>query len=162
MENGALTYKNGLNRKGVDYMKILYNTSAISTGGRDGKVIVENSPLEFEMALPAELGGAKKIGANPEQLFAAGYSACFGSALQHVLGDLRAKRMSIQAPTIHLTVGIGKNDADGFSLAVDIVAIFKDVDQNTAETLVKEAHQVCPYSNATRGNIDVTVSAKVE
>lgn len=140
-------------------MKILYNTSAISTGGRDGEVIVENSPLKFEMALPAELGGAKKNGANPEQLFAAGYAACFGSALQHVL---RAKKMSIQVPTIHLAVGIGRNDAGGFTLAVDIVAAFKDIDQNTAEVLVKEAHQVCPYSNATRGNIDVTVSAKVE
>jgi osmotically inducible protein OsmC len=140
-------------------MKILYKTTAISTGGRDGKVIVENSPLEFEMALPAELGGAKKNGANPEQLFAAGYAACFGSAVQHVL---RAKKMTVQAPTIHITVGIGTNDADGFSLAVDIVAVFKDINHDTAEALVKEANQVCPYSNATRGNIDVTVSAKVE
>lgn len=140
-------------------MKILYNTTAISTGGRDGKVVVENSPLEFEMALPAELGGAKKNGANPEQLFAAGYAACFGSALQHVL---RAKKMSIQIPSIHLTVGIGRNDDNGFSLAVNIVAVFKDIGQDTAEELVNEAHQVCPYSNATRGNIDVTVLAKVE
>jgi peroxiredoxin, Ohr subfamily len=140
-------------------VKILYNTTAISTGGRDGKVVVENSPLEFEMALPAELGGAKKNGANPEQLFAAGYAACFGSALQHVL---RAKKMSIQIPSIHLTVGIGRNDDNGFSLAVNIVAVFKDIGQDTAEELVNEAHQVCPYSNATRGNIDVTVLAKVE
>lgn len=140
-------------------MKILYKTSAVSTGGRDGKVVVENSPLEFEMALPLELGGGKKSGANPEQLFAAGYSACFGSALQHVL---RAKKLPIKVPTIHLTVGIGSNDVGGFYLAVDIVAVFKDIDLNTAEALVKEAHQVCPYSNATRGNIEVTVSAKVE
>jgi len=140
-------------------MKILYKTSAISTGGRDGKVIVENSPLEFEMALPPELGGGKKSGANPEQLFAAGYSACFGSAMQHVL---RAKKMSVQVPTIHLTVGIGSNNADGFALAVNIVAVFKGVDQATADALVNEAHQVCPYSNATRGNIEVTIAAKVE
>ena len=140
-------------------MKIIYETTAISTGGRDGKVSVENSPLEFEMALPAELGGTKKIGANPEQLFAAGYAACFGSAMQHVL---RAKKMDVQVPIIHTKVGIGKNDADGFSLAVDIIAVFKDIDQAVAEALVKEAHQVCPYSNATRGNIDVKVSAKVE
>jgi osmotically inducible protein OsmC len=140
-------------------MKIIYKTSAISIGGRDGKVIVENSPLEFEMALPAELGGAKKSGANPEQLFAAGYSACFGSAMQHVI---RAKKLSVQVPTIQLTVGIGDNGAGGFALAVDIVAVFKDVDIATAQELVKEAHQVCPYSNATRGNIEVNVSAKVE
>ena len=103
-------------------MKILYKTSAVSTGGRDGKVIVENSPLEFEMATPAELGGIKKEGANPEQLFAAGYAACFGSALQHVL---RGRKMTIAIPTIHMTVGLGKNETGGFSLAVDIVAVFK-------------------------------------
>jgi Ohr subfamily peroxiredoxin len=84
-------------------MDIIYKTTAVSTGGRDGKVIVENSPLEFEMALPAELGGKKKFGANPEQLFAAGYSACFGSALQHVI---RAKKLSIPAPTVQISVGI--------------------------------------------------------
>ena len=139
-------------------MDIIYKTSAVSTGGRDGKVTVENSPLEFEMALPSEMGGAKRNGANPEQLFAAGYAACFGSALQNVL---RSKRISIEAPIIHTTVGIGKNDSDEFSLVVDIVAVFKDVDEGTAETLVKEAHQVCPYSNATRGNIEVTVSAEI-
>ena len=140
-------------------MKIMYKTTAISTGGRDGKVIVENSPLEFEMATPAELGGTKENGANPEQLFAAGYAACFGSAIQHVI---RAKKKQVQVPTIHATVGIGKNEANGFALAVDIIVVFKDIDQDTAEALVKEAHQVCPYSNATRGNIDVNVSAKVE
>ena len=140
-------------------MKILYNTSAISTGGRNGKVIVENSPLEFEMASPIELGGTKNDRANPEQLFAAGYAACFSSAVQHFL---REKKMPIQVPTVHLTVGIGRNDTGGFALAVDIVAVFKDIDQDTADILVKEAHQICPYSNATRGNIDVTVSAKVE
>lgn len=140
-------------------MKILYKTSAVSTGGRDGNVVIENSPFKFEMALPPELGGTKKNGANPEQLFAAGYSACFGSAMQHVL---RAKKMSVEVPTIHLTVGIGRNNGAGFALAVDIVAIFKGIDQATADTLVKEAHQVCPYSNATRGNIEVSVSAQVE
>lgn len=140
-------------------MRILYKTSAVSTGGRDGNVVIENSPLKFEMALPPELGGTKKSGANPEQLFAAGYSACFGSAMQQLL---RAKKMSVEVPTIHLTVGIGRNNEAGFALAVDIVAVFRGIDQATADTLVKEAHQVCPYSNATRGNIEVSVSAKVE
>ncbi len=140
-------------------MKILYQTTAVSTGGRNGKVIVENSPLAFEMATPEELSGIKKSGTNPEQLFAAGYAACFGSALQHVL---REKKMSVPVPVVHTTVGLGKNDAGGFALAVDIVVVFKDIDPAAAEELVKEAHQVCPYSNATRGNIDVTVSSKVE
>jgi len=140
-------------------MKILYKATAVAMGGRDGQVSVENSPVRFEMALPSELGGSKGIGFNPEQLFAAGYSACFGSALQHVF---KVKRLSIAAPEVYVTVGIGKNDAGGFTLAVDIAAVFHDVDQATADSLVVEAHKVCPYSNATRGNIDVNISAKVE
>ncbi len=140
-------------------MKILYSAAALSTGGRDGQVAVENSPLQFEMASPPELGGTKPGGANPEQLFAAGYAACFGSALQHVL---RKKRVAIDPPGVRVTVGIGRNEAGGFSLAADIVAIFTGVDQAAAEALAAEAHQVCPYSNATRGNIEVTVMAAVK
>jgi osmotically inducible protein OsmC len=140
-------------------MKLLYIASAVSTGGRDGKVSVENSPLEFDMALPAELGGAKKSGTNPEQLFAAGYSACFGSALQHVF---RERKLSIPVPTIKISAGIGRNAAGGFSLAVDIVVTFKDIDQEAADILLKEADLVCPYSNAIRGNVNVNMSAKVE
>jgi Ohr subfamily peroxiredoxin len=105
------------------------------------------------------LGGTKGVGFNPEQLFAAGYAACFGSALQHVF---KVKRLNIAAPEVHASVGIGRNDAGGFSLAVDITAVFHGLDQATADSLVNAAHQVCPYSNATRGNIDVTVSARVE
>lgn len=139
-------------------MKILYSTTAVSSGGRDGKVRVENSPLAFEMALPPELGGAKPAGANPEQLFAAGYSACFGSAVQHVI---REKKLAVAVPEVHLTTGIGRNEAGGFSLAVDIVVVFTGIDQNTADMIAREAHLVCPYSNATRGNIEVTVAAQV-
>ncbi len=140
-------------------MKILYQASAVATGGRDGQVSVTNTPLHLEMASPPELGGTKPEGYNPEQLFAAGYAACFGSALQHVL---KTSRLNIAAPQVHATVGIGRNDAGGFSLAADIVAVFKDFDQATADQLVLKAHQVCPYSNATRGNIEVKVSARVE
>lgn len=139
-------------------MKIQYETTAVSTGGRSGKVIVENSPLEFEMAPPAEMGG-NRVGVNPEQLFAAGYSACFGGAVHHVI---RARRLSVQFPSVHVKVGLGKDDADANVLAVDITAIFKDINQETADALVNEAHQICPYSRATRGNIDVKVSARVE
>ncbi len=140
-------------------MKILYKTSAVSIGGRNGKVIVEGSPLAFEMASPEEISGIKKEGANPEQLFAAGYAACFSSALQHVL---RVKKISIPLPVIRLTVGLGKNEAGLYALSADIVAVFHEIDPDTAETLVQEAHQICPYSNATRGNIDVTVSSRIE
>lgn len=139
-------------------MKVQYSTKAISTGGRNGKVKVENSPLEFDMAPPAEMGGTKP-GVNPEQLFAAGYAACFGGAVQHAL---RVKKLPVAAPTIELTVGLGKNEADENTLEVDIVAIFSGTDQATADAIVQEGHQICPYSRATRGNIKVTVSAKVE
>ena len=140
-------------------MKILYSTTALSTGGRDGQVKVENSPLNFEMATPAELGGAKPQGVNPEQLVAAGYSACFGSAVQHVL---RSRKLKLDPPDVQVMVGIGRNDAGGFSLAADIVVTMTGVDIETAADIVSEAHTVCPYSNATRGNIEVNVSAKVK
>jgi len=139
-------------------MNALYKTTAVSTGGRDGKVIVENSPLEFDMALPAEMGGTKKAGVNPEQLFAAAYSACFSSALQHVI---RTRKLHIPTPKVQITVGIGKNDADGFALMAEIVATLSGIDQISADEVVKEAHNVCPYSNATRGNIEVSVIAKI-
>lgn len=139
-------------------MNIMYKTKAISTKGRSGKVIVENSALEFEMSPPVEMGGVKGNGVNPEQLFAAGYAACFGSALQHVI---REKKLPIPTPSVEITVGIGKNETGGFELAADIIAIISGVTQAEADNIVQEAHYVCPYSNATRGNIQVNVSAKV-
>lgn len=142
-------------------MNIMYKTTAVSTKGRSGKVVVENSPLEFSMTAPVEMGGApeaQKNGVNPEQLFAAGYAACFGSALQHVI---REKKLPIPTPGVEVTVGIGKNEKDGFELAVDIVALISGLDQAAADAVVNEAHYVCPYSNATRGNIEVNISAKV-
>lgn len=137
-------------------MDVLYKTTAVSTRGRDGKVVVENSPLEFDMAPPAALGG-KKEGTNPEQLFAAGYSACFGSALQHVI---REKKMPIPTPSVQVTVGLDKK-ADGYILSAEIIATLSGIDQATANAVVEEAHSICPYSKATRGNIEVNVMAKV-
>ncbi len=138
-------------------MKIMYKTRAVSVGGRDGQARVDNTPIQFEMALPPELGGAKGNGFNPEQLFAAGYAACFGSALQHVF---REHKLTLPPPEVQATVGIGRNDAGGFQLAVDILAVIGGVEQDAAEKLAAEAHVVCPYSNATRGNIEVNVTAK--
>ncbi len=140
-------------------MRTLYKTKAISDGGREGKVRVENSPLEFEMATPSELGGSKKSGVNPEQLFAAGYAACFESALLHVA---RRRKLTLNSTSVAAEVGIGPNNQGGFQLTVALVATISGVDQSTADAMVQEAHQVCPYSNATRGNIEVTVSARVE
>ncbi len=140
-------------------MKISYSTTALSTGGRDGQVKVQGSPLSFEMALPPEMGGTKPQGVNPEQLFAAGYSACFGSAVQHVL---RGRKLSLNPPDVQVTVGIGRNDTGGYQLAADILVTMEGVDLNTAADIVKEAHTVCPYSNATRGNIEINVTAQVK
>ena len=139
-------------------MKILYKTTAVATGGRDGQVYMENTPLRLEMASPAELGGKKPYGFNPEQLFAAGYASCFGSALQLVCSS---KKLSVPAPEVHITVGIGSNNAGGFALAAEIEVVFTGIDQATADALVAEAHQVCPYSNATRGNMEVSLKATV-
>ena len=138
-------------------MNINYKATAYATGGRDGHVRVDDSPIDFEMALPAGLGGKKIEGANPEQLFAAGYAACFGSALQHVI---RVRRLRLPPPDVQATVGIGRNDAGNFQLEVEIVAIIDTDDAALADSLTQEAHQVCPYSHATRGNITVTLSGR--
>ena len=138
-------------------MNIDYKATAYGTGGRDGHVRVDDSPIDFEMALPAGLGGSKLEGVNPEQLFAAGYAACFGSALQHVI---RVNRLKLPPPDVQTTVGIGRNDTGNFQLEVAIVAIIDTDDAALADRLTQEAHQVCPYSHATRGNITVTLTGR--
>ncbi len=138
-------------------MKALYTTTAVSTGGRSGKVTVNGSPLAFDMMPPAEMGGTKP-GVNPEQLFAAGYAACFNSALQHVV---RVRKLHIPTPDVRMTVGIDQDETGGYFLSAEIVGILKGVDQSLADELVKEAHTVCPYSKATMGNIEVTLSSIV-
>jgi len=140
-------------------MKVLYKASAVATGGRDGQVHVEGTPIRFEMASPPELGGKKDNGFNPEQLFAAGYASCFGSAVAHFV---RLNRLDVAPPDVYAHVGIGKNDEGGFALAVDLEVVFRGISQDTADSLVAQAHKICPYSNATRGNIDVNVSARVQ
>jgi Ohr subfamily peroxiredoxin len=133
--------------------KRLYTATATATGGRDGRVTTSDGTLELTVVPPRELGGPGTPGTNPEQLFAAGYSACFGSALLHVA---RAKKVTTGpvAITAHVTIGpVGA----GFGLAVELVASLPDLPRDQAEALVAAAHQVCPYSNATRGNIVVDV-----
>jgi lipoyl-dependent peroxiredoxin len=140
-------------------MQAQYTTTAISSGGRNGSVKVLNSPLQFEMALPPEMGGIGKTGVNPEQLFAAGFAACFGSALQHAV---RVRKLPIPAPDVQLTIGISRNESGNYELAADIVATISGVDQAMADTLLQEANAVCPYSNATKGNIRVTLLAQLK
>ncbi|MBD8346673.1 MULTISPECIES: organic hydroperoxide resistance protein [unclassified Dysgonomonas] len=135
-------------------MEALYTAVATSVGGRNGNVKSSDGVLNFEVKPPKEMGGPGGAFTNPEQLFAAGYSACFGSALNHVA--LLKKRKVV--PTITAKVSIGKKDDGGFQLAVEMDVNIPGIDQKDAEELVHEAHQVCPYSNATRNNIEVKLN----
>ncbi|CAH6816859.1 Organic hydroperoxide resistance protein [Vibrio chagasii] len=134
-------------------MTTLYTTSATAIAGRNGQVSTDDNLLSVALSYPKEMGGSGEA-TNPEQLFAAGYSACFSNALLHVAKEMKIKIAS--APTT-ATVGIGPNENGGFALTVSL-AIELDLAQEEAVTLVKTAHQVCPYSNAVRGNIDVKLS----
>ncbi|TVT46223.1 organic hydroperoxide resistance protein [Amycolatopsis rhizosphaerae] len=139
-------------------MKVLYTAAAMSTGdARNGHVRSSDGLLDFDLAIQKELGGAGGT-TNPEQLFAAGYAACFHSALKAVA---RQKKIEFTDSAVSAEVGIGPNDAGGFALTVALQVEFSGIDQQTADELVQAAHQVCPYSNATRGNIPVTVEAVV-
>jgi len=137
-------------------INIKYRTTAITNGGRDGRTRTQDGTLELKLSTPKELGGPGGEGTNPEQLFAAGYSACFLSAL-HLVGRKQKVDLSPDT-TVSASVGIGANEAGGFGLVVDLVADLPGVDRTIAEQLVAAAHQVCPYSNATRNNVDVSVS----
>ncbi|SMC26071.1 peroxiredoxin, Ohr subfamily [Andreprevotia lacus DSM 23236] len=139
-------------------MTTLYRTTATATGGRNGQVRTDDG-FSSDLALPKALGGSGKSGANPEQLFASGYAACFQSAMEHVA---RVQKITTGSSEVSATVGIGPNDKGGFALTVALVVIITGIDQAGAETLVAAAHQVCPYSNATRGNIDVQISVRAQ
>jgi len=132
----------------------LYTAKATSTGAaRDGHVASSDGVLEFDLSIPKGLGGAGGAGTNPEQLFAAGYAACFHSALQAVA---RREKVKLAGTSVTAEVGIGKQ-GEGFGLAVELVVSLPGVEQETGAKLVDAAHQMCPYSNATRGNIDVAL-----
>jgi len=132
--------------------KILYTAHSTATGGRDGRAVSSDKVLDIQLSTPKELGGAGGPGTNPEQLFAAGYSACFLGALKLVAGK---QKVALPANTsITGNVGIGPA-AVGFALAVTLEISAPGLPKEQVEELVKAAHQVCPYSNATRGNIDV-------
>jgi len=133
--------------------KIMYVAEATAHGGRDGYVTSQDGHLELRVAMPHALGGDGN-GTNPEQLFAAGFSACFHNAL--VLVGRRAG-YDLSGSTVAAKVGIGPNKQRGYGLAVALSVSLPVLDQDLASKLVDAAHEVCPYSNATRGNIDVTV-----
>lgn len=138
-------------------MKTLYSTKATATGGREGVVKSEDGVLDLRVEIPKEMGGKGGAYTNPEQLFAAGYAACFDSALNLVA---RTAKIKLESTAITAEVGIGSNDAGGFQLAVSLEAEINGVEREVAQQLLEKAHQVCPYSNATRGNIEVTLVLK--
>ncbi len=134
--------------------KVVYRAHATSTGGRDGTSSTPDGALNLKLAVPKEMGGNGQ-GVNPEQLFAAGYSACFIGAMKFVAGT---QKIALPADTkIDATVGIGQIP-QGFGIEVQLAVHIPGMERAAAETLVAQAHQVCPYSNATRGNIEVTLT----
>ena len=138
--------------------KVLYRAEATVTGGRDGRATAADGAIDLKLSTPKELGGAGDDGTNPEQLFAAGYSACFIGALKLVASKEKAKLPD--DTRIQGEVGIGPK-GEGFGIEATLTVKLPGMDREQAEALVEKAHQVCPYSNATRGNIDVTLDVEV-
>ncbi|MEU0188369.1 organic hydroperoxide resistance protein [Streptomyces afghaniensis] len=136
----------------IQQSDVLYTAVATAEGGRDGRVATDDGKLDVVVNPPKEMGGSG-AGTNPEQLFAAGYSACFHGALGVVA---RQEGADLTGSTVTAKVGLGKN-GDGFGIIVEISADIPKVDRGTARSLVEKAHGVCPYSKATRGNITVTL-----
>ena len=135
-------------------MNAIYTAEALSTGqGREGRVATSDGSLDLTMAPPKELGGSG-AGTNPEQLFAAGFAACFHSALQAVA---RSRKTKVENSSVGGRVTIGSNGEGGYQLAVVLEVIIPEMPHDQARELADAAHLLCPYSNATRGNIEVTV-----
>ncbi|CAN3127561.1 organic hydroperoxide resistance protein [Mycobacterium sp. smrl_JER01] len=134
--------------------KPLYTAEALATGeGRDGHGRTSDGRLDLDLAIPKEMGGSGN-GTNPEQLFAVGYAACFHSALR-LVG--RQDKVDVSDSAVGSRVAIGQNGQGGFELAVELEITLPNVDHDTAVKVAEKAHQICPYSNATRGNIEVTL-----
>jgi Ohr subfamily peroxiredoxin len=135
---------------------VKYKTSATAIGGRDGRTRTEDGKIDLQLAVPKELGGPGGEGTNPEQLFAAGYAACFLGAVK-VAGQQLKVRIPHDA-AVTATVGIGARAEGGFGITAELGIRLPDVDQTQARQVVDLAHQICPYSNATRNNVDVSVN----
>lgn len=136
-------------------MDPIYSIEALATGeGRNGHVQSASGRINTDLAIPREMGGTGANLPNPEEFFAAGYAACFHSALQ---GVARQQKVDLGDSTVGARVSIGKDDKGGYSLAVALEVVIPSQPHDVAQSLADAAHQVCPYSNATRGNIEVTV-----
>ncbi len=140
-------------------MKTLYTGIATTTGGREGHVTSDDGILDLDLSVPKSMGGKGEQKTNPEQLFAAGYSACYGSALQVV-----AKKHKVDLGDFSVTasVELGKTEEGDLQLSVILDSYIPGVDVETGEMLVNEAHEICPYSRATRDNIDVTLNLMLD
>ena len=136
---------------------VLYRAQANASGGRDGRAVASDGRLDVSLSTPRELGGAGGEGTNPEQLFAAGYSACFIGAMKAVAAQGGGVKVPADV-SVTSTVGIGPRSEGGFGLDIDLAVSLPGVAKADAEALVAKAHQVCPYSNATRGNVDVRLT----
>lgn len=134
-------------------MTALYTTSATANAGRNGQVTTDDKKLDVALSYPKEMGGTGEA-TNPEQLFAAGYAACFSNAVLHVASE---EKIAIKVAPTTSTVAIGVNATGGFALTVAL-SVQLELEESAAIELVKTAHQVCPYSNAVRGNIDVKLT----
>jgi Ohr subfamily peroxiredoxin len=134
-------------------VNVIYKTNATATGGRDGRARTEDGTVDVNLVVPKEMGGPGGEGANPEKLFAAGYSACFLGAMKAVSG-----KEGVKVPadaTVTATIGFGPRSEGGYGITADLAISLPGVDRADAERLAKAAHEVCPYSNATRNNVDV-------
>ncbi len=138
--------------------KALYTAHATSTGGRTGSTESSDGKIKLQLSTPKELGGDSGPGTNPEQLFAAGYSACFIGAMKAVAGTQKIKLPADVSIKADVSIGPMSGKPGAFCIAVSMAVNVPGMDKAAAEALVKAAHEVCPYSNATRGNVDVTFS----
>jgi len=134
-------------------VNVIYKTKATATGGRDGAARSEDGSVDVKLVVPKEMGGPGGEGANPEKLFAAGYSACFLGAMKAVSGKEGVKVP--QDATVTAEVGFGPREEGGYGITVDLLVNLPGVDRAEGERLMHAAHEVCPYSNATRNNVDV-------
>jgi osmotically inducible protein OsmC len=140
-------------------VQVLYTSEATAWGGREGRSASSDGNLDVQLVVPKELGGPGGPGTNPEQLFAAGYAGCFHSALKVVA---RGRKLDVSESAVTVRVGLGPDDSGGFGLTAEIEAELPGLDREEAMALVEAAHQVCPYSNATRGNVDVNLTLSEE
>lgn len=135
-------------------MNVLYTAEATARGGREGRVRSSDGALNLELSIPKELGGPGGVATNPEQLFAAGFAACFENAIRLVA---RRRRVQIGHALVTARVGIGPTDGGGYQLAVELHAQLPELEREMALEVLEAAHLVCPYSNAVRGNVEVVV-----